>query len=120
MAVSTKYACTSDQDIVTSTLSQFHLSAILLIGSLCVVIIYCTIGWLMNGYRKGGRYKMQDFNDNVPHKQFWMKFPVYVWTGCAITKEYMIIAMEKLRLKRHKPVHADYENLLDDSDSNVL
>ena len=120
MVINTKYACTSNINVPPTSSKRQKAGLALLILSLVGVVCYCVIGWWINGYRKGGKYGMDEFNDNVPHKDFWMIFPSLVWAGCAVTRDFMIRMFDKVINKRHfRRVPIDYEAMLDDENANV-
>eukprot|EP01083_Nonionella_stella_P019123 53153_1 len=104
LVIESKHACTSNIND-----SRASGGSILLIACLCALFLYCVGGWWFNAYRKGGTYSLQTFNDHVPHKNVWMKLPQYVWTGCKVTREYMMEVVNIIKYKKPKQSHANYE-----------
>ena len=89
VTITTKYACqdnieTCKESEPSKSLGLGYIFIMILFG---LILLYCIIGYLINGIcinREGG---ISDFKENVPNKDFWLNLPKLVMAGCIYSKD---------------------------------
>ena len=61
----------------------------MLIIVLCIIVLYCIIGYVWN-VRKSIDQDWKDVKSNTPHLEFWCMIPKLTWTGCCVSKDWIV------------------------------
>jgi len=61
-----------------------------------LIVVYCVGGYVFNGY-KHPENGWGNVRENVPNLSFWSLVPKWTWAGCCVTKEFIIVLIDKAR-----------------------
>ena len=105
--IQTKYVCDT-----TYNGPLLSVGSIILIVFGCVIILYCIIGYVINGRRSG---EWGAVKSNVPQFSFWCSLlPKLTWAGCVVSKDW--IRAKYLASKGEAPGN-EFESINDDDDN---
>eukprot|EP01084_Bolivina_argentea_P164879 286575_1 len=84
IVIYTQFACgnTSNQSKISNDIS---LGSIFILIFVVCFVMYCIVGYIMNGFKSHGKYDTFCSEKNIPNYNFWKSFPQLVYNGCLVS-----------------------------------